>query len=263
MESTSIPGRIQISKSTRDLLLFRDAFNVEKRGLIEIKGKGHQETFFLNFAREENLFRTKSSRKSFNLLSEFIDLNDHDLADHDNFDSCSTGEPGSPNKHPLPPGQDGAQGGTQGGPGTKGFSDEEEADPKPTVLLVDDLLSILLQYTRVLQREGIHVVTAKNGLEGLDQLKRGKFTCCFCDLHMPKMDGIEMIKAWRKWEEENKRENGTKKKKKLSLFALTGNTDLDKNTAIYLASGFDEVISKTNYKEVLLSYVQNCITSEG
>ena len=175
MESTSIPGRIQISKSTRDLLLFRDAFNVEKRGLIEIKGKGHQETFFLNFAREENLFRTKSSRKSFNLLSEFIDLNDHDLADHDNFDSCSTGEPGSPNKHPLPPGQDGAQGGTQGGPGTKGFSDEEEADPKPTVLLVDDLLSILLQYTRVLQREGIHVVTAKNGLEGLDQLKRGKF----------------------------------------------------------------------------------------
>ena len=263
MESTSIPGRIQISKSTRDLLLFRDAFNVEKRGLIEIKGKGHQETFFLNSAREENLFRTKSSRKSFNLLSEFIDLNDHDLADHDNFDSCSTGEPGSPNKHPLPPGQDGAQGGTQGGPGTKGFSDEEEADPKPTVLLVDDLLSILLQYTRVLQREGIHVVTAKNGLEGLDQLKRGKFTCCFCDIHMPKMDGIEMIKAWRKWEEENKRENGTKKKKKLSLFALTGNTDLDKNTAIYLASGFDEVISKTNYKKVLLSYVQNSITSEG
>ncbi|QDZ20242.1 adenylate cyclase [Chloropicon primus] len=250
MESTSVPGRIQISKSTRDLLLFRDAFEVERRGLIDIKGKGQQETFFLNSARETALFRDKSTRKSYSLLSEFIDLD---------------GSKGLKNLKLAK----GDQGGGDhpdlevGSPTSSVDADREAVDAskdsgeplkQPTVLLVDDLLSILLQYTRVLQREGIRVVTAKNGLEGLEQLKTRKFTCCFCDIHMPKMDGIEMVKLYRQHEESTNPDG-----QRLPLFALTGNTDLDRNTAMYLSSGFDEVISKTNYKDVLLSYVQNCI----
>ena len=153
-------------------------------------------------------------------------------------------------------GGEGGQDGTED-PATRSETsvddDEDDKDGSDiNVLLVDDLLSILLQYTRLLQREGINVVTARNGLEGLEQLKKNKFTCCFCDIHMPKMDGIEMVKAYRQWEEQNKKD-------KIPLFALTGNTDLGKNTASYKAAGFDEVISKTNYKEVLLSYVESCI----
>jgi adenylate cyclase len=45
MESHSLPGRIQISAATRALL--GDRFRVESRGLIEIKGKGTMETYFL------------------------------------------------------------------------------------------------------------------------------------------------------------------------------------------------------------------------
>ena len=252
MESTSVPGRIQISKSTRDLLLFSDNFNVEKRGLIEVKGKGQQETFFLNGAKTNELFKTKSTRKSFSLLSEFIDVADGGLGKRresessgveDNVERDASG-PNSPRKDKTGAGEE------------SGLTRVEESKPEvTTVLLVDDLLSILLQYTRILQREGIHVVTAKNGLEGLEQLKRGKFTCCFCDIHMPKMDGMEMIKAYRKWESAENKEN------KLPVFALTGNTDLVKNTNSFLNAGFDEVVSKTNYKEVLLSYVQSCIAN--
>ena len=244
MESTSIPGRIQISKSTRDLLLFRDMFTVEKRGLIDMKGKGQQETFFLIGAKQKDLFRSKSKRKSSSYLSEFIDKKE----DTKSAEKVVEGSEGA--------GGEGGQDGTED-PATRSETsvddDEDDKDGSDiNVLLVDDLLSILLQYTRLLQREGINVVTARNGLEGLEQLKKNKFTCCFCDIHMPKMDGIEMVKAYRQWEEQNKKD-------KIPLFALTGNTDLGKNTASYKAAGFDEVISKTNYKEVLLSYVESCI----
>jgi adenylate cyclase len=46
MESHSLPGRIQISAVTGALL--GDRFKLEPRGLIEIKGKGMMETFFLD-----------------------------------------------------------------------------------------------------------------------------------------------------------------------------------------------------------------------
>jgi adenylate cyclase len=45
MESHGIPGRIQITGVTRDQL--GDAFETERRGLIEVKGKGDMETWFL------------------------------------------------------------------------------------------------------------------------------------------------------------------------------------------------------------------------
>jgi adenylate cyclase len=46
MESHSLPGRIQVSAAAR--LALGDRFDFERRGTIEIKGKGMMETFFLN-----------------------------------------------------------------------------------------------------------------------------------------------------------------------------------------------------------------------
>ncbi len=46
MELQSLPGRIQVSAVTRAAL--GDRFNFERRGLIEVKGKGTMETYFLN-----------------------------------------------------------------------------------------------------------------------------------------------------------------------------------------------------------------------
>ncbi len=46
MESQSVPGRIQVSAVTRAAL--GDRFTLERRGIIEVKGKGTMETYFLN-----------------------------------------------------------------------------------------------------------------------------------------------------------------------------------------------------------------------
>ena len=40
-----MPGRIQVTRATHDLLA--DRFPFERRGIIEVKGKGRVETFFL------------------------------------------------------------------------------------------------------------------------------------------------------------------------------------------------------------------------
>jgi class 3 adenylate cyclase len=45
MESTGVPGRVQVTRATVDLL--GDAFDFERRGLVEVKGKGQVETWFL------------------------------------------------------------------------------------------------------------------------------------------------------------------------------------------------------------------------
>ncbi len=45
MESHGLPGRIQIGRST--YVLIKDAFACEPRGLVEVKGKGEMETWFL------------------------------------------------------------------------------------------------------------------------------------------------------------------------------------------------------------------------
>ena len=45
MESHGVPGSIQVSRATRDLL--DGTHTLERRGVIEIKGKGAMETWFL------------------------------------------------------------------------------------------------------------------------------------------------------------------------------------------------------------------------
>jgi class 3 adenylate cyclase len=51
MESTSIPGRIQISNTTHELLATH--FDCEERGEIEIKGKGKMRTYLLGKQLED------------------------------------------------------------------------------------------------------------------------------------------------------------------------------------------------------------------
>ena len=45
MESTGVPGRLQVTRETYERL--SDAFDMEPRGLIEVKGKGLIETWFV------------------------------------------------------------------------------------------------------------------------------------------------------------------------------------------------------------------------
>ncbi len=64
------------------------------------------------------------------------------------------------------------------------------------VLVVDDSKSIVAMVQYALEKVGYQVLTAHDGQEGLERLKEASGTdIIICDLNMPNMDGLTMLKA--------------------------------------------------------------------
>jgi guanylate cyclase len=61
MESGGTPGRIQVTRPTYELL--KDEFELERRGTIEVKGKGEMETWYL-LGKLETANESRSSRQA-------------------------------------------------------------------------------------------------------------------------------------------------------------------------------------------------------
>src|SRR5262245_55696121 len=65
-------------------------------------------------------------------------------------------------------------------------------------LVVDDSRTVRLIIGQILREIGMEVLEAKNGLEGLEQVKRHPdVELMLVDWNMPEMDGIEFIRAVR------------------------------------------------------------------
>ena len=67
-----------------------------------------------------------------------------------------------------------------------------------TVLIVDDSESIRQSIGDGLREAGFNVVTAINGVQGAEQIDGGGIDCVVCDLRMPIMNGIEMLRHVKK-----------------------------------------------------------------
>ncbi|MBL4780669.1 MAG: Hpt domain-containing protein [Porticoccaceae bacterium] len=76
-------------------------------------------------------------------------------------------------------------------PGTDG-----EAGPK-TIMVVDDSVTVRKVTSRVLEREGFRVVTAKDGVEATNILAQVKPDLMLLDIEMPRMDGFEVARVVR------------------------------------------------------------------
>jgi DNA-binding response OmpR family regulator len=66
------------------------------------------------------------------------------------------------------------------------------------VLLVDDEVGFTDVLAKRLRRRGLAVEVAQSGAEGLRLLRESDFDAAVCDLKMVDMDGIEVLKVFRK-----------------------------------------------------------------
>jgi DNA-binding NtrC family response regulator len=63
----------------------------------------------------------------------------------------------------------------------------------PKILIIDDERPIRSTLRDILEYEKFEVEEAVDGLEGLEKIKKGNFDLIFCDIKMPKMDGLEVL----------------------------------------------------------------------
>jgi CheY-like chemotaxis protein len=69
--------------------------------------------------------------------------------------------------------------------------------PQPRVLMVEDHPDIAELYQLKLQLEGYRVAVASNGVTGLELARSLRPDVVLLDLHVPQLDGLELLAALR------------------------------------------------------------------
>jgi chemosensory pili system protein ChpA (sensor histidine kinase/response regulator) len=74
---------------------------------------------------------------------------------------------------------------------------EVEARRQPLVMVVDDSITMRKVTSRVLERNDMEVVTAKDGLDAVEKLQDRVPDLVLLDIEMPRMDGYELATYMR------------------------------------------------------------------
>jgi len=115
------------------------------------------------------------------------------------------------------------------------------------VLLVEDNEVNQMVASQMLQHVGLTVHVACDGQQALDQAVRSPPDLILMDVHMPRMDGLQATRAWRRHEAQNAGVS-------VPVVALTA-TALDDERAACLAAGMDDHVSKPIEAAVLYATV--------
>ena len=111
---------------------------------------------------------------------------------------------------------------------------------KETILFVDDEESILDVASRYFERQGYQTLTACNGVEALKIFENENVDCCFTDINMPEMNGLELAENIRKYDST------------MPVIVMTGYPSLE-NTIQTLKNGVvDFLIKPVNLKQMEL-----------
>jgi chemosensory pili system protein ChpA (sensor histidine kinase/response regulator) len=78
-----------------------------------------------------------------------------------------------------------------------GTGGDGTVDGLPTVMVVDDSLTVRKITSRLLMREGYQVVLAKDGVDALEQLIDVMPDVILSDIEMPRMDGFDFVRNIR------------------------------------------------------------------
>ncbi|MBA1148358.1 Hpt domain-containing protein [Ectothiorhodospiraceae bacterium WFHF3C12] len=74
---------------------------------------------------------------------------------------------------------------------------EDEQSGPPTVMVVDDSITMRKVATRLLERNNMNVVTAKDGVDAVSTLQESLPDVMLLDIEMPRMDGYELATHMR------------------------------------------------------------------
>jgi DNA-binding NtrC family response regulator len=67
-------------------------------------------------------------------------------------------------------------------------------EAKPSILVIDDDASILRVFTRVLEKRGFFVATARSGREAWEKVRTKSFDATLIDVGLPDMEGTDLMR---------------------------------------------------------------------
>ena len=128
------------------------------------------------------------------------------------------------------------------------------ANRRPIVMVVDDSLTVRKVTSRTLQKKGIDVLTAKDGVDGLEQLRSGgqRPDVMLVDIEMPRMDGYEFTTKVRADPDLNL----------IPIIMITSRAgEKHRNRAFEL--GVNEYMSKPYQEDILLERIRSFLPAEA
>jgi len=117
---------------------------------------------------------------------------------------------------------------------------------RPTVMVVDDSLTVRKITGRMLEREGFHVITAKDGVDALEQLLDVVPDVMLVDIEMPRMDGFDLSRNIR----------GDARLKHIPIIIITSRL-AEKHRNYAKEIGVDHYLGKPYQEEELLPLIRS------
>ena len=114
----------------------------------------------------------------------------------------------------------------------------------PTVMIVDDSLTVRKITGRLLAREGYNVRTAKDGVDAMEQLHDTAPDVMLVDIEMPRMDGFDLTRNVR----------ADSRLKQIPIIMITSRT-ADKHRAYAKEIGVNVYLGKPYQEEELLAHI--------
>ena len=119
-----------------------------------------------------------------------------------------------------------------------------------TVMVVDDSITVRKVTTRLLERNDMHVITAKDGVDAVAKLQEHIPDVMLLDIEMPRMDGFELATHVR----------NEPRLRNIPMIMITSRTG-DKHRKRAMEIGVDRYLGKPFQESEVLSTIREL--SEG
>ena len=120
------------------------------------------------------------------------------------------------------------------------------------VMVVDDSVTVRKVTSRLLERKGMNVLTAKDGVDAIAQLQEHRPDIMLLDIEMPRMDGFEVATLVRHDE----------RLKDLPIIMITSRTG-EKHRERAMAIGVNEYLGKPYQESDLLENILKLVKDKA
>ncbi|RYE27744.1 MAG: response regulator, partial [Sphingobacteriales bacterium] len=129
------------------------------------------------------------------------------------------------------------------------YTSKQRYDQRHLIMIVDDSVTVRKVTSRLLERQGYDVVTAKDGVDAIEQLETIKPDLMLLDIEMPRMDGFEVANLVRHHEIH----------RDLPIIMITSRTG-EKHRERAFSLGVNQYMGKPFQEETLLENIDSLLT---